>query len=94
MRTFDPAIASLHVLGVPTFASWLRAHISRPQTEVRHLYSMRAVAQGLAANPYFGRDAPFLVIMGHFYPMRAFGPELLDVLNGGNVILGTTDQAC
>ena len=30
---------------------------------------------------------------GHFYPIRAFGLDLLDVLNQGNTILATTDQA-
>ena len=41
-----------------------------------HWRLMAQVALELQANPFYQQDAPFLVIMGFFFPGLAFGSTL------------------
>ena len=102
-RTLDPHKASLHVLALPAHASYIWARLAdqssgrnsghlKGESQQFHWAQMAEVALEVQANPFFQQDAPFLVIMGFFFPELAFGNALLKTLQQGNVILATTDQ--
>ncbi|KAL3916403.1 MAG: hypothetical protein SGPRY_006833 [Prymnesium sp.] len=99
-RTHKPDEARFHVLAPPAFASlaiaiWasslnLKNHEGRALKR-EHYNQMVRIALQLQANEYFQADAPFLVIMGYFFPHIVFGSFLHSTLVRGNVILATTD---
>ena len=87
-RTFDLERATVHVLAVAPFASWVMAR--RRGVPEAHEARMQEVANELRRSPFFRGDSPIVLLLGG-ETLMVLGVPLQKVLTTGQVLLGCTD---
>jgi len=92
-RVYDPSKAQLHVLGTALYISRRASQMGGCGSEDAHVQRMTKLKKYVLGLKSFkksqGKD--FMIAMTHWDLRGVFTPDFMDLLNKGNIVVGTAD---